>query len=108
MKIMKFEGATMRDAIAKVKAELGDQAVIVSTRQIRKGLLGTAIEISAAIDDGSDDDVVESPSQSGRAPVVGGRAGTVGYGGGPVTRDGTPAPSSEDIEKVLAPPRSEL
>ncbi len=26
MKIVKFEGATMRDAIAKVKAELGDQA----------------------------------------------------------------------------------
>jgi len=32
----------MREAVAKVKAELGDQAVIVSTRQIRRGLLGTA------------------------------------------------------------------
>jgi flagellar biosynthesis protein FlhF len=48
---LKFEGATMRDAIAKVKAELGDQAVIVSTRQARKGLLGTVVEISAAIED---------------------------------------------------------
>ena len=38
MRVLKFEGATMRDAIAKVKAELGDQAVIVATRQIRKGL----------------------------------------------------------------------
>ena len=51
MKILKFEGSNMREAVAKVKAELGDQAVIVSTRQIRRGLLGTACEISAAIDD---------------------------------------------------------
>ncbi len=35
MRVRKFEGATMRDAIAKVKAELGDQAVIISTRQVR-------------------------------------------------------------------------
>ena len=32
MRILKFEGATMRDAIAKVKAELGDQAVVIATR----------------------------------------------------------------------------
>ena len=51
MRILKFEGSTMRDAIAKVKAELGDQAVIVSTRQVRRGLLGNAVEISAAIED---------------------------------------------------------
>ena len=51
MKILKFEGSNMREAVAKVKAELGDQAVIVATRQIRRGLLGTACEISAAIDD---------------------------------------------------------
>ena len=51
MRILKFEGSTMRDAIAKVKAELGDQAVIVATRQVRRGLLGNAIEISAAIED---------------------------------------------------------
>jgi len=54
MRILKFEGATMRDAIAKVKAELGDQAVVIATRQIRRGLLGTGIEISAAIDDGDE------------------------------------------------------
>ena len=54
MRVLKFEGATMRDAIAKVKAELGDQAVIIATRQIKRGLLGgTAFEISAAVDDDS-------------------------------------------------------
>jgi flagellar biosynthesis GTPase FlhF len=50
MKIIKFEGASMRETLAKVKAELGDQAVVVSTRQIRRVLLGSAYEIAAAID----------------------------------------------------------
>ena len=62
MKVMKFEGSNMREAVAKVKAELGDQAVIVSTRQIRRGLLGTACEISAAIDD-DDDEVHQGPTR---------------------------------------------
>ena len=92
MKIVKFEGATMRDAIAKVKADLGDQAVIVSTRQVRKGLIGTAIEISAAIDDGSD----ESPQPRGRA------MSGPSYGG-PMTNG-----KEEDVEKLLAPLRSEI
>ena len=43
MKIIKFEGSSMREALAKVKAELGDQAVVVSTRQVRKGLLGSLV-----------------------------------------------------------------
>lgn len=81
MKVKKFEGATMRDAIAKVKAELGDQAVIISTREIRRGLLGTAVEISAAIDDAP-----EAP-----APIA-----------------PPPRQPGEDIEKALAPLRTEL
>ena len=93
MKIVKFEGATMRDAIAKVKADLGDQAVIVSTRQVRKGLLGTAIEISAAIDDGSDEDT----QPRGRAQTMSGPS----YGG-PMTG------KEEEVEKLLAPLRSEI
>ena len=71
MRVRKFEGATMRDAIAKVKAELGDQAVIISTRQVRRGLLGTAIEISAAIDT---DDVAPAPPPSFDGPSTGGPA----------------------------------
>jgi flagellar biosynthesis protein FlhF len=96
MKIVKFEGATMRDAIAKVKADLGDQAVIVSTRQVRKGLLGTAIEISAAIDDGSDED----NQPRGRAQTMSGPS----YGS---PRTSGPA-NEEEFEKALAPLRSEL
>ena len=89
MRIQKFEGATMRDAIAKVKAELGDQAVIISTRQVRRGLLGTATEISVAIDD---DD----------AP----RSHTGPSSGGPVApRATTP---DADVEKLINPLRGEL
>jgi len=85
MKIHKFEGATMRDAIAKVKAELGDQAVIISTRQIRRGLLGTALEISAAVEDR--DDYTGSP-QSGPSS------------GGPNAR--------QDVDRLIDPLRSEM
>ena len=82
MKIMKFEGASMRDAIAKVKAELGDQAVIVSSRQVRRGLLGNAVEISAAVDDDASE-----PAFTRAAP----------------RREET-----QDVERLLAPLRNEL
>jgi flagellar biosynthesis protein FlhF len=92
MRVLKFEGATMRDAIAKVKAELGDQAVIIATRQVRRGLLGSAVEISAAIDH---DDAPSASTAQLAGPSTGG-----------------PQPSSvrteEEIEKQLAPVRSEL
>jgi flagellar biosynthesis protein FlhF len=92
MRVLKFEGATMRDAVAKVKAELGNQAVIISSRQVRRGLLGTAVEISAAIDDGSDERSVDT---SGPA----------------FTRAQTQSPLHDDngdMEKMIAPLRSEL
>jgi flagellar biosynthesis protein FlhF len=89
MRVLKFEGATMRDAIAKVKAELGDQAVIISTRQVRRGLLGTAVEISAAIDtDDHDTPVFAAAPPPPPAP--------------------TPAHTEQEVEKQLAPLRSEL
>jgi len=88
MRILKFEGATMRDAIAKVKAELGDQAVIIATRQVRKGLLGTATEISAAIDD-DDEPAFVAPPPSLPPPSV-------------------PRQNEQELEKSIAPLRSEL
>jgi len=81
---MKFEGATMRDAIAKVKAELGDQAVVIATRQIRRGLLGTGIEISAAIDDG------DEHHRAGPLPST-------------IAKQDSP-----NVEELLAPLRTEL
>ncbi|HEY6035508.1 MAG TPA: hypothetical protein VIV58_14645 [Kofleriaceae bacterium] len=99
MKIMKFEGSNMREAVAKVKAELGDQAVIVSTRQIRRGLLGTACEISAAIDDDSDEDR-SGPSR-----------GFSAYAAQNAPSAPAPAPALNtelEIEKALSPLRGEL
>lgn len=96
MRIMKFEGATMRDAVAKVKAELGDQAVIISSRQIRKGLLGSAVEISAAIDDGEENREIEA-----QAPAF--------TRGNPYARAAAAhVDDNADIEKAMAPLRSEL
>lgn len=92
MRVLKFEGATMRDAIAKVKAELGDQAVIISTRQVRRGLLGSAVEISAAIDTDEDDAPFAGPST-----------------GGPAQPPAVPQVKTEQVvEQQLAPLRSEL
>jgi flagellar biosynthesis protein FlhF len=82
---MKFEGATMRDALAAVKRELGDQAVVISSREVRKGLLGTAIEVSAAIED----EEPQWPKQVAQSAPVGQK-------------------SEHDVEKLLAPLRQEL
>lgn len=99
MRIMKFEGATMRDAVAKVKAELGDQAVIISSRQVRKGLLGSAVEISAAIDDG--DDTPEPEPAPAPAPAF--------TRGNPYAQHAAKEKDdTADIEKAMAPLRSEL
>ncbi|HVV87732.1 MAG TPA: flagellar biosynthesis protein FlhF [Kofleriaceae bacterium] len=91
MKILKFEGASMREALSKVKAELGDQAVVVSTRQVRKGLLGTGYEISAAIDD--DEPAALPPASLPPHPPK-------------------PAPraalADDEVERVVGPLRAEL
>ena len=92
MRILKFEGATMREALANVKAELGDQAVIVSTRQIKKGLLGSAYEIAAAIDD---DQPARPAAPAFTAPLA--------------PRQPAPAVASDDaVEQAVAPLRAEL
>jgi flagellar biosynthesis protein FlhF len=101
MRVRKFEGATMRDAIAKVKAELGDQAVIISTRQVRRGLLGTAIEISAAIDT---DDVQPAPPPSFDGPSTGGPAAQPPA----QVQAAQAAQAAQEVEKQVAPLRSEI
>jgi len=40
----------MSEVLTDVKHELGSDAIIVATRTIRRGLLGTGVEISAATD----------------------------------------------------------
>ena len=48
MRIQKFQAADMRDAIVQVKRALGPDAVIVATRDVRRGILGTGVEVVEA------------------------------------------------------------
>ena len=63
MRIKVFKAPTMKDAMANVKAELGDDAVILHTKRYRKGgLMGVRskeiIEIIAAVEDQSPEERV--------------------------------------------------
>ena len=56
MRIKVFQAATMKDAMAQVKEELGDDAVILHTKKIKKGgILGYGakeiFEVTAALDE---------------------------------------------------------
>jgi flagellar biosynthesis protein FlhF len=94
MRILKFEGATMREALAAVKAELGDQAVVVSTRQVKKGLLGSAYEIAAAVED-------DKPAARPQSPA---------FTAALANRNAAPqhATNEDDVERAVAPLRAEL
>jgi flagellar biosynthesis protein FlhF len=50
MKLRKFQADTMKEAVAMVKATLGPDAMIVATRPIRRGFLGSGVEVTAALD----------------------------------------------------------
>lgn len=51
MKIRKFQAPSLKEALAQVKLELGPEAIIVATNPIRRGFLGSGIEVTAAIDE---------------------------------------------------------
>lgn len=71
MQIKKFEALKMSDALRAIKEEMGPDAVILSTREIRKkegrfGVLDTPIiEVTAAVDSR----VETAPALSSRAPA---------------------------------------
>ncbi len=54
MQIKKFTGKTMSEAMAKVKQELGDEAVILNSRQVKTGWFGLfaskQVEVIAALE----------------------------------------------------------
>lgn len=93
MKILKYEGSNMRQALSQIKEELGDNAMVVSTRDIRRGLLGRGVEISVAID-------VDEQENSPR-PSSTNRKMETGRGAGYGLQD-------TDVERIMAPLRSEL
>lgn len=71
MKIKTFQALTMQDALRSIKEELGPNAVILSSRQVKKGngifgLFGrTMVEVSAAADDPD-----ARPTHRDREPAV--------------------------------------
>jgi len=89
MKLRKFVAADVREALAQVKQALGEDAVIVTTRPVRRGALGEGVEVTAAVD--SDDDQAELASPPAAPP---------------------PAPATEasarELERLVAPLRGEL
>ncbi|MBL4687856.1 MAG: hypothetical protein JKY37_24920 [Nannocystaceae bacterium] len=91
MRLRKFRAASMREALAQVRRELGKDALIVATKPVRSGLLKEQIEVTAAIDEDEPEAAI-SMAFGERAPA----------------RAPVPSLSDEDIEKVMAPMRSEL
>ncbi len=102
MKIRKFVAADMREALDEIKRELGSEAMIVATKPVRRGLLGSGVEVTAALEQ-ADDGEPSGPTM--RAPQPPPRAKT-----------STPAPSGpterglsdSDVERIMMPLRSEL
>ena len=94
MKIAKFQAATMKDALAKVKDELGPDAMVVATREVRRGLLGTGIEVSAALEEPDEERPLPKRRSNPRGTEV-----PRGHGSGL---------DEGDIERIMAPLRSEL
>jgi len=99
LKIRKYRAPTMREALAEAKRELGPDALILSTRELRRGVLGSEVEVTAAIDDGTD--VAESAQAYG--------PGSRAHG----AHTAAPAPASTglaeiDVERIIAPLRAEL
>ena len=71
MKLKRFEALSLQEALQAVKAELGPEAVIVSSRRIQKGgglfglLSQTVVEVTAAVDQvPQSPDAPSSPDQS--------------------------------------------
>ena len=66
MKLKRFEALTLQGALQSVKAELGPDAVIVSTRRVHKGgglfglLSQPVVEVTAAVDRGKKQKTVEA------------------------------------------------
>jgi len=64
MHIKKFRAKSMKEALVQIKAELGEEAMILSHNKVPKGLFGGSeeIEVTAGVDD--------EPSGAGKRPPV--------------------------------------
>ncbi len=90
MKLLKYQAGSVREALTQIKDELGDAAMVVSTRDVRRGFLGKGVEVSVAID--ADDLPIPKPSSHRASPAQG-----AGFSLG-----------DADVERIMGPLRSEL
>jgi flagellar biosynthesis protein FlhF len=88
MRVAKYKAANMRDALAQAKREMGEHAIILSTRELRRGVVDAGIEITAVTE-------VDQPGDEQSAPA--GPSGTQ-----------PPGLAEGDVERIMAPLRSEL
>jgi flagellar biosynthesis protein FlhF len=102
MRIRKFEAPDMREALALVKRELGPDAMVIATRQLKKGLIGGCVEVTAAIDE----DAGQAASEPGPGPSSYGRSGRAPAAPSPQAM--SQSLSEADVERIMAPLRSEL
>ncbi len=95
MRIRKFVAADMKDALADIKRDLGNEALIVAVRPVRRGLIGNGVEVTAAVD------IDDGPSAGPTLPDL--QMPSLAH----------PAPTASaltdaDLERIMAPLRSEL
>lgn len=90
MKILKYQASSVREALTQIREELGEGAMVISTRDVRRGLLGKGVEVSVALD--SDAAPTPGPKSHRASPAMG-----AGYSLG-----------DADVERIMAPLRSEL
>ncbi len=88
MRVAKYKAANMRDALAQARRDMGENAIILSTRELRRGVVGAGIEITAV----TEVDEVREEDRPGSGPVGAER----------------PALAEADVERIMGPLRSEL
>jgi flagellar biosynthesis protein FlhF len=94
MKVQKFLAPTLRDALSQIKAELGKDAIVLSTKQLQQG----GIEVTA-----TSDEAEETPRSGLRGAFTPAPAAPA-----PAPQAAQPSLSELDIERVMTPIRSEL
>lgn len=136
MRLRKYQADTIKEAVARVKAELGPDAMIIATRPIRRGFLGTGVEVTVSTDAPGDDLDLPGPAATGptgayashtsgatpqplppppappplpRSHSASHTAGaTGGYAAGHTSSTPATQISDDDIERIMVPLRSEL
>ena len=80
MRIKRFEARDTKTAIAMVKAEMGDDAVILATRTLKGGKNGSAVEVVAAVDYDLETVLATEPAEPTPAPPPQRPFSSAGYG----------------------------